>query len=532
MKKISYFLLSLAAITGAANMHAQTSADKMSEAVMGVYEKLLKEDSNDYETYFRRAGEFYRRNQYLRALSDIDKALGLTPETEKELRFQELCLRSNIYQMTDRKKDALSDLNAANVIKADDYSIVYLKANLEYELGDYTAAKNDYRKLLRLNSRSVEALVGLSRVAIKERNLGLANDYINQAVDLDRNSSEIYVRRATVRRELENLNGAVEDLLVAISLDSSNSRAFRLLTEIGRENYPAVISGISTVISQVPEQGMFYYIRANVAQDHFHFVQALDDYRHIVAENLYDYPGIYRSMAECYLALDRNDEALENINKAISMENRAGVSNVVKSNILRSSGRFEEAVEEADKALSVNGDDTRAMVAKGLAMAAMKNYEKASALFGEASLVNPSKPEYFMLRAWIQYDFLRQSSAADEFYRRVTELEIPDDNVYSLKGFALLFTGKEQDATTWIENILSKDSDSDGGVNYYGACFYSLTGDHDRAFECLEKSLQLGFGDKRLLKDCDEGRINLSSLRSEPQFDEMMERFSSNFTIE
>ncbi len=55
-----------------------------------------------------------------------------------------------------------------------------MRADIEVELGNYTAAKEDYTKLQRLNSRSQEALFGLAKVAAKESNYGLASEYMEK----------------------------------------------------------------------------------------------------------------------------------------------------------------------------------------------------------------------------------------------------------------------------------------------------------------------------------------------------------------
>ena len=51
----------------------------ISKAIMRVYEQQLEEDPQDYETYFKRAIEYYNHNQYAKALSDIDNALKYIP---------------------------------------------------------------------------------------------------------------------------------------------------------------------------------------------------------------------------------------------------------------------------------------------------------------------------------------------------------------------------------------------------------------------------------------------------------------------
>lgn len=74
-------------------------------------------------------------------------------------------------------------------------------------LGDYTAAKEDFQRLNRLRNRSLESLIGLARVAVKENNLGLANEYVDEAVALYPANSEAYLRRASVRHHGQQQRG-------------------------------------------------------------------------------------------------------------------------------------------------------------------------------------------------------------------------------------------------------------------------------------------------------------------------------------
>ena len=47
----------------------------ITKAMMKVYEKQLEEDPHDYETYYKRAIEYYNHNHYAKALDDINNAL-------------------------------------------------------------------------------------------------------------------------------------------------------------------------------------------------------------------------------------------------------------------------------------------------------------------------------------------------------------------------------------------------------------------------------------------------------------------------
>lgn len=528
LRKITLLALALLAALG---MQAQHSIDNpMTRAVLKVYEQQLQADPTDWDTWMRRANEYYTHSEYLRALNDVDNALKYIPEGKKADREQAYMLRANIYLQTNRPADALADLNSALALDPDSYIATYLRANAFYELERYGEAKVDYKRLQRLNPRSVESLIGQARIAVKENNLGMANELLDQAVSYDPNNADYYVRRSSVRRSMGNHQGAVEDLLLALSTDSNNARATQALVDYGKTNYPAVMAGLSDVIRQAPRVAMFVYLRARIAQAHYNYVAAVADYTKIIDENLYNYHGIYAQLAECQFALGRYDDALFNINHAIDMDRNTASQFVLKSQILRALNCNAEALECATKASVIKDSGVLPIVEMGLCYAADKNYQEAANLFGEATMTAPDDPATFMLRAWMLGTHLNQPVAAQGFYNHVIDMEgFTATDVKSLRGFALLFNGRVDEATAWMENILTTVTDSDGLVNYMGACFFCAKGDNDRALACAEASLKAGYANYYDWTDNRDGRINVAPLRDDLRFLNLLHRHAPIF---
>ncbi len=340
-------IVALIACTGIAASAQKGLSDPMTKAMMEVYEQELTANPKAYDIYFRRANEYYKFDQYLRALSDVDNAIKYTPAEDTDMLFQCHSLRGEIYQMLGKHADALTDFTEALRLDPTSFMALYQKGNSEYELGNYADAKNSYNRLRASNGRSAEALTGLARVAVKENNLGLASQYMDDAVSMMPTDSDIYVRRSSVRRMLGNNTGAVEDLIMAISIDS-NAKAFQELINVSNQDYPAVITALSNAVHQAPEQGMFYYIRGVIAQAHNHYPSAIADYRKIIDENLYNYAGIYASLGECYYALCDFEQALENVNQAIGMSSDNGEYFLALARIYRAQGRNDDAMRAID----------------------------------------------------------------------------------------------------------------------------------------------------------------------------------------
>lgn len=525
------FLASIILILGCFTIiQAQDGLNQpMTKAVMKVYDNLLKEDPTDYETYFRRANEYYKHNVYTRALNDINNALKYMPTTDSDTRQQALLLRANIYINLEKKNEALIDLT--EILNIDPYSYIalYMKANIEYEMGKYTEAKAGYQRMQRINNRSQEALIGLARVAVKENNIGLANEYIDNAVAITPSQSDIYVRRASVRMMMNNEVGAVDDLILAISTDKDNTKALHELVKIGNTNYSAVMTGLSNAIRQAPKVGMFYYIRAVIAQTHFKYIAAITDFEKIISDNLYNYHGLYCSLAECHYALGQYEEALINIDMAIASTIGNSKYYMVKAKILRAQGNIDKAMEYINESLALNPDNSEALGEKGLILTDSGNYEEATANFGYAQLQDAETPINYFRRAWVLAHKMNQATNATGFYNYVLTLDYDDNNVKSLKGFALLSIDKNEEAHKWMENILTKVIVSDGLEHYLGACFYAQSGDVEKALNCMKQALENGYANYHQWTKDTDANINVAPLREDPRFEALLTQYNHIF---
>jgi tetratricopeptide (TPR) repeat protein len=511
--------------------NAQKGIDNpVTRAVLEVYEKQLKEDPTDYETWLRRANEYYGHSEYMRALNDVDNAIKYVPTTDTETREQAYLLRANIYQQTGRYEDALADLNVVVGMSPDSYVAIYQRANVEYELEKYTDAKTDFRRLQRLATRSAESYIGLARVAVKENNLGLANEYLDQAVQIDPNNAEYYVRRSSVRQSMGNDQGAVEDLIVALSIDSKSTRATQGLVNYGNTNYPAVITGLTSAMQSAPGVGMFVYLRAVIAQAHYRYSAAVADFQKIIDERMYNYHGIYASLAECQFALGQYQKALDNIEQAISMDANVATHHMLKSQILRAMGRTDAALNSALTSTVVNPGLVNPLLEMAQCKIELKKYDEASELIGEAMVSDAENPSALIARAWLLDNCLNQPVAAKQYYAKAADIDAFDDtDVRSLRGFALLLSGDKQGGEKWMENILNTVDDKDGYISYMGACFYSMSGDADRAIELVEKSLNAGYANYHNWTAYKDSPVNVSALRDDLRFMQALSRHSLIF---
>ena len=322
----------------------------------------------------------------------------------------------------------------------------------------------------------------------------------------------------------------IYDYVTAISVDNvSTGRALQHLVDMSRTDYPTVMSGLSSAIGKAPRNGMFYFIRAMIAQGHCNYLAAIADYDKIINENLDSYPGLNGALAECYYYLGRYDRALLNADYAISATDDNEFYYVVKSRIKRALGDNEGALDAAEKALEKSPEDLDALVAKALAQVELGQVADAAVALSEAAMVNPENPELQMLRGWVLGDYRKQKTNAERAYDMVLDMDYDFDNVMSLRGFALLALGRQEQGDKWMERVLETADDYDGAVNYYATCYYAQAGMPERALRCMEASLEKGYANYHNWTKASEANINCAPIRKDPKFTALLEKYSHLF---
>lgn len=522
-------ILALAAVTSISAL-AQSYNDPMTDALLRAYSQLLDEDPRDPETLFRRASLYFKNDDYIRALDDLNTAMRYFGPEQADEREQSLEMRAHVYMSMKKYDQALADLNELLGSEATNYNLIYERGTALYELGRYAEAKADFNRMLRLNSRSQEALLGLARVAVKENNLGTATEMADRAVAITPEDARIYIRRASVRSLMGNTAGAVDDYIMAISLDTDNTpRALRELVVLSSTDYPTVISGLSSAIAKAPRNGMYYFIRAMIAQGHYHYVAAIADYDRIIGDGLDTYPGINASLCECWYALGDYDTALLNADYAISATDDNAFYYMLKSRVLRAKGDAAGALAAADTALEKEPEMTDALICRALAQVDLGESADASVALSEASMNDAENPWIALLRGWVLADYRRQPANAERAWEQVTEMDFDFDNVRSLKGFALLSLGRSEQAEQWMERVLDTNPDHDGEVAYYATCFYAQTGSLDRALRHMEAALEKGYANYHNWTRASEANVNCAPLRADKRFKTLLDRYAHIF---
>ena len=111
------------------------------------------------------------------------------------------------------------------------------------------------------------------------------------------------------------------------------------------------------------------------------------------------------------------------------------------------------------------------------------------------------------------------SAAACSLAERHLELNPDDARALYLGGGGHMLLGDRKKALEWAGRALAVDPE-DPGVLYNVACVYALGGQSDEALNCLEKSVQNGFGHKAWI----ENDSDFDSIRGDPRFGSLLQK--------
>lgn len=183
-------------------------------------------------------------------------------------------------------------------------------------------------------------------------------------------------------------------------------------------------------------------------------------------------------------------EAEAALRRAVELDPRLYEARYILARALFQQGRFEEAAELFHQAFRVRAD-TQAAFFAAQALEAQGRHDDAHRAYGEALAVA----------------------------ERHMELNPDDARAATMRAVSLCRLGRVEEGLHWAGRALSIDAD-DAGVRYNAACLFAVAGRPDRALDCLEEALAVGFGNREWL----ERDPDLDAVRETPRFRNLMAR--------
>ena len=519
-------ILTLIVAAGALCAMCQSSdavvRDKLTDAVMKVYDDHLAQNPSDYNVLFARAHQHYYDGDYTAALEDVNQALMITPKTDKELRFDEYILRARISDARQDYNGELADLRLAQELQPKSLACTDMIGKASLKVGNLNAAEKAFKSILRAESMNYDAMYGLAQVELARGNAKAAETHVTKAVELFRVVPQVFINRADIYARMGNISDAVRDLLNGMAVGDGGN-AVQQLFELSDKNYDGVMNALDDLANRSQNDGTLYrYLRANIAIDHGQYSQALDDLRTVKGDESFTGSNVDYYIAKCYLEQARYDEALSYVNMALEGDSQQPEYYLVKSQAEYYSGeggRFDAAMEALNRCSQSFPQYVPMLLGKAELLSAQGNDNEALGYLNAAVANDPGDAQALIARALV----LNRRGNEKLATRDLNTVALMGDDLYDLKGIAQSMLGRDNDAFRWLDKITSKTER--GGENFYlAALFMTLRGDNYRALDFLQKAINYGYGSVYRLRDDVLSPLNLKSLRSEPQFELLLEK--------
>jgi len=521
-------MLAACSLTAPAQSSDAVLRDKITQAVMNVYDEQLAKEPGDYNTRFARAHQQYYNGEYSAAMEDVNMAMASTPDSDNELRFDEYVLRARIYDAMGNYASEITDLQAALAISPKSLACTDLLAKANLKMGNTQDAEQHFKTILRSEPMNYDAMYGLAQVELARGNQQAAIDHVSEASKLFPAEPQVYSNRADILNRTGQPEAAAYELVQGMCVGDGGDCMERLF-DLSDTNYDVVMNTLSSVSGQAPNSaGMWRYIRANVAMDHKHYGQALKELNRITRNNLYDNHSVYYNTAKCLLELGRFDEAASMADKAIQMDHAQPEYYLVKSlaELNRGAGgNYDAAMDVLNQCSAVAPQYAPMLLAKARLLLAQHKSNDALGYLNAAVANEPDYAEALLTRGYLLKRELNNITAANRDFEAVTKL---DDGLCDFKGFALYELGRETDAQLWVRRVTA--TALPGGENcYYAAALMGMRGDTTQGMELLKKALDLGYGSLYELKHNELPYVNIQELRSSSDFYPVLSKYQTNF---
>lgn len=494
IRKILLLTLCYASLTGVAK-----EINPLTKAMLDGYAMLLEQNPDDYLTLYERSSQYYRLDDYDKALSDIKKAISCTPGKEKDQLVSEYSLLADIYTQLGQYAEALMAVDQGLILSPDSYPLLYMRGNTCLHLNQTEAAGKAFAAMQRLNPRSPEAVFGLAHVSALEGNKEQAMQYLVDAEKLDPSNYLTFCRTGDVHRILGMHQNAAADYLSAFSLTGNSDRPLRSLIDLAKENYEAVDQAIDYALTHTANVVPLYFIQGSAARECGHYDDAYAAFRQLM-DNVpeADAQGLYTGMADICLHRGNLEEADAYASKAMA----AGPDfhlNIVKAEIEQARGNYPSAAMYAEAALRMDRACAEALRLAALAAYRSGEPDKALAYLNEAVMNDASDMDALLFRGYLNGDVLGNKTAALNDFTRVASQEAKTDAAIARKAIAQLKAGMSLDASATIAPVnVAAGNHADAA---YLMALYNLAADNEAEGDrMLKRAVELGLEDQYLLR--------------------------------
>jgi tetratricopeptide (TPR) repeat protein len=283
------------------------------EAAIQNYREILKLNSKLPAVYNDLGRLYYEKGQFQEALDPLKRAAELDPGLEAPKALMGFCL---------------------------------------YQMGDFAGARQKFQSALRLKPGDGAARLYLARSLMELQDAKGALKLLEQLQQEDPQNVEVLFSLGWLHA------GLAVSTLDAIQRIDPNSYLTELLQGKYSETkqvYPEAAEHYKKAIEKSPNQPELHYCYAHVLYASGEFQPALQEYRHVLEMNPYDYRASWE--AARIVLPDDPQEAYRLANRALELKRGAYGALTIRGRALLALGKPSEAIEDFKQAAAMNPQD-------------------------------------------------------------------------------------------------------------------------------------------------------------------------------
>ena len=465
--------------------------DHDEEQALKLLGEQIKSTPDNVECWLLMCRIYRNQKEYGRAMSSVNEAIRVNkPKKSGFVNSTLYWWKSSVYDDMDNNEQEIEWLKKAlDAARKDNKENVQ---NISFDLGQayYEAKKYDesdavYRQMVKEDETDQAAMTGLARNMIQREDYAGAVRMLDASQKYGDDYSETYRFRSEAYDKMGETDKAIDDALLWFEKDEDAYDSAIIKLMMKHRTY--AIAKAKTSMKSSDSKDAWRVLLLSIYEEAGEYENAIKEYDALEEDYGKD-EFIYAHRADCYNKLGLTDMALSEIEKAIELE--ADYSNICsKGDILRTAGRYAEAIEVFDQAIEVDPLYAFAYYAKGWCHELSGDDDKAMECYDLGIDLDKEYAYIYLMRGQIHLN-RGDKIKAEEDFNTVLQLDtVVTDG--SCRQYALHYLGRDDEADEWMQKLID-DEPYDMGHYYDKACLCSRMGRTDEAVKALETALEMG----------------------------------------
>ncbi len=325
--------------------------------------------------YLYRAYTQEKLGNSFQAIEDYDKVIKLNHKNKEAYTG-----RGHLNSRIGLDDDAIRDYSMVIQLDSRNYNAHYERGLIYNIMGLYQEAIEDFEKCSKLKpGAGIDYISGIVESKLGNEDKAIA--FFSTAIKFDKQNKNYYFHRADSKIKLGKYSEALEDLQVAVSLDTAKHKDAQSFHRMGLaqrylRNYELAMQNFNKAIELNPIVNDFYYHRANTSLYLKLYDQAVADFSMVIELDPQGLdPYINRAMA--YTALGKYAEAEADYSLYIEMNPYNFYIYQKRADVRVSMKNMEGALSDLNALIELKPENATAYYNRGMIEIKLDNKEAA-----------------------------------------------------------------------------------------------------------------------------------------------------------